>query len=220
MAIIYLTRFPERPAPPSTTFRSRVRPEQVLRPAESGAGWGWVRLLPEGFFPLPREKRAGNPPSALSCTTWGFSCGSAYANARWALTPPFHPYPAPSSIIQHHPAPLSAGRKTCSGLTPDLKVVLDGAGMVLDGAGRYIFCDTVRHPGFTSWAPPISRGMLPSGVRTFLWQNKYQASDHPPQERVTQSEVECEFEFRSGRAPARTAVGRPIETSGAAPLIL
>ena len=88
------------------------------------------------------------------------------------------------------------------------------------GAGRYIFCDTVRHPGFTSWAPPISRGMLPSGVRTFLWQNKYQASDHPPQERVTQSEVECEFEFRSGRAPARTAVGRPIETSGAAPLIV
>jgi len=88
------------------------------------------------------------------------------------------------------------------------------------GAGRYIFCDTVRHPGFTSWAPPISRGMLPSGVRTFLWQNKYQASDHPPQERVTQSEVECEFEFRSGRAPARTAVGRSIETSGAAPLIV
>src|SRR5271166_2675262 len=104
MAIIYLTRFPERPAPPSTTFRSRVRPEQVLRPAESGAGWGWVRLLPEVFFPLPREKRAGNPTSALSCTTWGFSCGSAYANARWALTPPFHPYPAPSSIT---PAPSS-----------------------------------------------------------------------------------------------------------------
>ena len=166
---------------------------------ESGAGWSWVRLLPEGFFPHPREKRAGNPPSALSCTTWGFSCGSAYANARWALTPPFHPYPAPSSIIQHHPAPLSAGRKTCSGLTPDLKVVLDGAGMVLDGAGRYIFCDTVRHPGFTSWAPPISRGMLPFGVRTFLWQNKCQASDHPPQERVTQSEsaFQCRFRMHS-----------------------
>jgi len=86
------------PAPlsagPSTPLGSYARPE-------SGAGWGWVRLLPEGFFPHPREKRAGNPPSASSCTTWGFSCGSAYANARWALTPPFHPYPAPSGIIQH-----------------------------------------------------------------------------------------------------------------------
>ena len=54
-------------------------------------------------------------------------------------------------------------------------------GRAKSGAGRYIFCDTVRHPGFTSWAPPISRGMLPFGVRTFLWQNKCQASDHPPQ---------------------------------------
>ena len=48
------------------------------------------------------------------------------------------------------------------------------------GAGRYIFCDTVRHPEFTFQAPPFSRGMLPSGVRTFLWQNRCQASDHPP----------------------------------------
>jgi hypothetical protein len=48
------------------------------------------------------------------------------------------------------------------------------------GARRYIFCDTVRHPEFTFQVPPLSRGMLPSGVRTFLWQNGRQASDHPP----------------------------------------
>src|ERR1700675_4676825 len=72
MAIIYLTRFPKCPAP-------RCR----------------VRLLPEGFFPRLRGKNErAAPPSALSCTTWGFSCDSAYAKLRWALTPPFHPYPA------------------------------------------------------------------------------------------------------------------------------
>jgi hypothetical protein len=69
-------------------------------------------------------------------------------------------------------------------------------GRAKSGAGRYIFCDTVRHPGFRSWAPPISRGMLPFGVRTFLWQNKCQASDHPPQGRLTQSESGCQCRFR------------------------
>jgi hypothetical protein len=54
---------------------------------------------PRGSSRIRGKKRAGNPPSALSCTTWGFSCGSAYANARWALTPPFHPYPAPSWMV-------------------------------------------------------------------------------------------------------------------------
>jgi len=61
---------------------------------------------PRGSSRIRGKKRAGNPPSALSCTTWGFSCGSAYANARWALTPPFHPYPAPSSPTFRRPEDL------------------------------------------------------------------------------------------------------------------
>src|SRR5260370_36578053 len=32
--------------------------------------------------------------SVLSCTARGFSCVAPYGNNRWALTPPFHPYPA------------------------------------------------------------------------------------------------------------------------------
>ena len=89
------------------------------------------------------------------------------------------------TLTQHHPAPLSDGRKTCWGLTRDLKVGLDGA-------GRYIFCDTVRRPGFTSWAPPISRGMLPFGVRTFLWQKQVSSQRSPATiEKIARSEVEC-----------------------------
>jgi hypothetical protein len=38
-----------------------------------------------------------------------------------------------------------------------------------NSAGRCIFCDTFRYPEFTSLVPPFSRGLLPFGVRTFLW---------------------------------------------------
>jgi hypothetical protein len=33
----------------------------------------------------------------LSCTAWGFSCPAGYPDGRWALTPPFHPFPAASA---------------------------------------------------------------------------------------------------------------------------
>ena len=202
MAIIYLTRFPERPAPPSTAFRSRVRPEQVFWAAENGAGWGWVRLLPEGFFPHSREKRAGNPPSALSCTTWGFSCGSAYANARWALTPPFHPYPAP----------LWVGRR--SGI--------ELPGRAKSGAGRYIFCDTVRHPGFHLPGAPDFTGHAAFRCSDFPLA-KQESSQRSPAtiDRIARSEVECQSATRdfwrgsSGSAslPRRLDVGHIIRTA-------
>jgi hypothetical protein len=38
-----------------------------------------------------------------------------------------------------------------------------------NSAGRCIFCDTFRYPEFTSLVPSLSRGLLPFGVRTFLW---------------------------------------------------
>ena len=41
-------------------------------------------------------------------------------------------------------------------------------------AGRFIFCDTFRYPGFAPQVPSFSRGMPPSGVRTFLWRETFQ----------------------------------------------
>jgi hypothetical protein len=37
------------------------------------------------------------------------------------------------------------------------------------GAGRSIFCDTLRHPRLSTRMPLFSQGILPSGVRTFLY---------------------------------------------------
>ena len=54
-----------------------------------------VRLIPEDLFPLSRKSERATRSSALSCTAWGLSCDPACARIRWALTPPFHPYPAP-----------------------------------------------------------------------------------------------------------------------------
>ena len=55
-----------------------------------------VRPIPEVYSPLARQVERATHTSALSCTTWGLSCDLAYAKIRWALTPPFHPCPAPS----------------------------------------------------------------------------------------------------------------------------
>ena len=79
MATIYLTRF-------------RACPAVLLQ----------VRLIPEDFFPLSRKSERATRSSALSCTAWGLSCDPACARTRWALTPPFHPYPAPFwALIRH-----------------------------------------------------------------------------------------------------------------------
>ena len=74
-----------------------------------------MRLLPEGFFPHSREGEQATLPSVLSCTAWGFSCDSAYANARWALAPPFHPYPAPLALGGIFSVTLSVTRNLHSG---------------------------------------------------------------------------------------------------------
>ena len=50
-----------------------------------------VRLLPEG----PRQSRAGRQPDPLFCLApQGFFKRPSLRAGRWALTPPFHPYPA------------------------------------------------------------------------------------------------------------------------------
>jgi hypothetical protein len=136
---------------------------------------------PRGSSRIRGKKRAGNPPSALSCTTWGFSCGSAYANARWALTPPFHPYPTPPAPPSPSPQHFQLSPKNRSAV-----LILSESGTGWAWVGRVvpggIFSVTLSvTQDFGSRVPPISRGMPPFGVRTFLWQNKGQASDHPPQ---------------------------------------
>jgi hypothetical protein len=67
-----------------------------------------MRLLPEGSFPVSRESERATLPSALSCTTWGFSYDLAYAKIRWALTPPFHPYPSPPVASGHCQLPVKS----------------------------------------------------------------------------------------------------------------
>src|ERR1700724_3111111 len=74
MAIIYLTRFPECPAP-------RCR----------------VRLLPEGFFSLAREKRAGNSSLCFVLHHMGFFVRSRSREDPVGSYPAFSPLPNTSS---------------------------------------------------------------------------------------------------------------------------
>jgi hypothetical protein len=71
LAIIYLTRSHACPA--------RTDPGATIT---------------RGFLPLSRKSERATHSSALSCTAWGLSCDPACARIRWALTPPFHPYPS------------------------------------------------------------------------------------------------------------------------------
>jgi hypothetical protein len=86
VAIIYLARFPERPAPLWRRFR-RFGAAKVVRGATNTQG-----LISRLRGKIGQATRS----SVLSCTAWGFSCNPAYAKVRWALTPPFQPCPAPA----------------------------------------------------------------------------------------------------------------------------
>ncbi len=64
-------------------------------------------MLPSASCNLP-ERRAGKALKAgllaapiRSCSRWGLPCRPCYQEARWALTPPFHPCPA--NISAHCP---------------------------------------------------------------------------------------------------------------------
>src|SRR5271166_4837896 len=108
---------------------------------------GLGATITRGFLPASAGKAGRQPSLCFVLHHMGFFVRLRLRECPVGSYPAFSPLP---STIRHHPA---------------------WCWMVPGGAGRYIFCDTVRHPGFTSWAPPISRGMLPFGVRTFLWQN-------------------------------------------------
>ena len=150
VAVIYLARFPERPAP---LWRRRS--------AEASPKWCGVRLIPEVSFSARAENRPGDPLLCFVLHRMGFLLQPRLREGSVGSYPAFSTLPR-------------------TALGPARQLSFESLVQPQSGAGRYIFCDTVRHPGLTFRAPPISRGMLPSGVRTFLWQNKCQASDHPP----------------------------------------
>ena len=45
---------------------------------------------------------------------------------------------------------------------------------------RYIFCDTIRGGGLASVGPALARGVLPRGVRTFLYAGEPRSGHRPP----------------------------------------
>jgi hypothetical protein len=95
--------------------------------------------------------------------------------------PAFSPLPNTTRPTQPFPAALSALAKNRSAvlILPESCTGWAWVGRVVPGG---IFSVTLSvTQDFASRVPPISRGMPPFGVRTFLWQNKGQASDHPPQ---------------------------------------
>ena len=90
MAIIYLTRFPERPAPLWRRFQSL----EVLWRRRMPLKWCGVRLLPEGFFPRSRENRAGNPSPLLCLAPHGVFRAAALARRPVGSYPAFSPLPS------------------------------------------------------------------------------------------------------------------------------
>jgi hypothetical protein len=147
MAIIYLTRFPECPAPSCR-----------------------VRLLPEGFFPLSRKKRAGNSSLCFVLHHMGFFLRSRLREDPVGSYPAFSPLPSISSVSASVSSQLNFICGSREERAPDshfceLTLALT---LTTTDAGRYILCDTFRYQGFTSRVPSFSRGMPPSGVRTFL----------------------------------------------------
>ncbi len=97
---------------------------------------------------LPRRNEAGQTPR-VPCFVLhhtGFFVPHRLPGGRWALTPPFHPYPASKDRrlrFPRHPNPLQQG-------------------------GLFSVTLSVTR-GFRPASPRILRGVLPGGVRTFLW---------------------------------------------------
>ncbi len=92
-------------------------------------------------------------PAYLVLLRVGFTKPPSLLPARWALTPPFHPYRrglARGRDLRRRPKPLR----------------------------RFVFCCTGRLPAFRLESRTLS-GTLPCGVRTFLPRACAPGSDHP-----------------------------------------
>ena len=119
------------PRCPSTPGCDHLSVRLIAQPAPACAV---ERLLPGGIHPL-RDLRPGGPFSCSVLHRMRFVVPPSSRLGRWALTPPFHPYP------------LSLLRATEGGL----------------------FSVILSVTAACTAAPTLSCGMLPCGVRTFLW---------------------------------------------------
>ena len=126
------------PRCPSTPGCDHLSVRLIAQPAPACAV---ERLLPGGIHPL-RDLRPGGPFSCSVLHRMRFVVPPSSRLGRWALTPPFHPYPR-----------LRAGG---------------------------LFSVILSVTAACTAAPTLSRGMLPCGVRTFLWSPALQQnpSDH------------------------------------------
>ena len=130
------------PRCPSTPGCDHLSVRLIAQPAPA---YAVERLLPGGIHPL-RDLRPGWPFSCSVLHRMRFVVPPSSRLGRWALTPPFHPYPR-----------LRAGG---------------------------LFSVILSVTAACTAAPTLSRGMLPCGVRTFLWspalqQNPSDHSDRP-----------------------------------------
>ncbi len=108
-----------------------------------------------------RGSWAGHPfhPPIRSCSGWGFPSCSGHPEYWWALTPPFHPYPLPSSEFGIRSKTPEDFTRHSLPVTP-----------ALIGAVSFLWHFPSRR---RDWALP---SILPCGARTFLPPDR--ASDH------------------------------------------
>src|SRR5438046_7915925 len=116
----------------------------------------------------PRIKRAGCPPSVLSCTAWGFSC-LANRSASGELLPRLFTLACPRR-----------GKLTAS---PTVAHSCQRTGGVFSVTLSVTAILQLRRPR-------VLRGMSPYGVRTFLQQASRLTSDHLPSHLIYHNQPE------------------------------
>jgi hypothetical protein len=121
--------------------------------------------------------------SCLSCTARGLSCPLALARGGGLLPRRF--------TLASSTAVRSSRRKM----------------------ERFIFCDTFRRKELSFSAPPLSQGMPPCGVRTFLSGVQWSRSDRPPTNKNYTS-ILCPFKARTGLA---VEIARKLAEKGSDP---
>ena len=115
----------------------------LLRHLGAGAVFLDCDYYPEVCSLFFRETGQATPSSCFVLHRMGFVMPPCFRSGRWALTPPFHPcfVPHGSCVLRRSPWRMK----------------------------RFVFCDTFRYKELSFSAPPLSRGVPPYGVRTFLF---------------------------------------------------
>jgi hypothetical protein len=80
-------------------MRPSVRGASTAKGSRKPSSVQWAiclgRRSPDASCGLPGDDNAAGRHSPLTwpCSGWGLPCPGGYPLGRWALTPPFHPYP-------------------------------------------------------------------------------------------------------------------------------